>query len=603
MLKFLAYLGQQFRSCKALFYCLQMNSGGPPPNNGEGASGATGANGVISTESAIAALEQHDQLFHRQVMQLRQQQVKSVKWTELLDRFIENCETFQAAEQLLLTQQFNFQRQLLLDNQEKALKKHLIEYLDQHRKLEDVVGGKPPVAESEPKPIKKSDVKHKLQEFVLQKKQREILNSLNSSLGQMSDEVREENNHCEMESADAEVSSLLSANASVFKVVPRISPVQEDESHPITGYRGSPWSSHSVTSPFGNVGSVGSSSSSLLEEGRGYLAAPAPYNPSPPRHGKLRPVGRTQSAPLPLAHPSLLAPPDVRPGKTSPDPEPCHSSLVKQQIRHSVLSRHHRALASAQERSLDPMSAIAELSQMQNRCLNIDSDQSNKVRHSSTENLARGRPKPISRTRSSPLVGLTSVSPTSCGKTGVAWDPVMLKHCCLCGDDSTHPESPGRLERIMAGVADTGLLSRCDLVRRAATLEELMSCHSQQHVHQYAVSALVRGTAGLAVTRLPCGGWAVDNDTVWNDIHTPTAAKIAAGSVTELVSRVGSGMSRNGMALVRPPGHHAEHGQPLGFCFFNNVAIAAKQYRRLFNNRIVIFDWVSKAAVKYIWMH
>ena len=54
-----------------------MNSGGPPHNNGEGGSGAGGANGVISTESAIAALEQHDQLFHRQVMQLRQQQVIS----------------------------------------------------------------------------------------------------------------------------------------------------------------------------------------------------------------------------------------------------------------------------------------------------------------------------------------------------------------------------------------------------------------------------------------------------------------------------------------------------------------------------------------------
>ena len=47
---------------------------------------------------------------------------------------------------------------------------------------------------------------------------------------------------------------------------------------------------------------------------------------------------------------------------------------------------------------------------------------------------------------------------------------------------------------------------------------------------------------GLSVSRLPCGGWGVDSDTVWNDIHTPTAAKVAAGSVTELVNKGIEGM-------------------------------------------------------------
>ena len=431
---------------------------------------------------------------------------------------------------------------------------------DQHKRLEDAVGSRKQVSEStESKPAKKSDVKHKLQEFVLQKKQREILNNINNNLGQVSEVGTEETAPSEMESTDAEVSSLLSSSPMVFKALPRISPVLEDENQPVSHqFQCSPRSSRSVASPFGDfVGSHGSSSSSLLEEGRGY-PGPAHYNPSPPRHGKLRPVGRTQSAPLPLAHPGLLAPPEVRQGKTSPELESLSaasgsSASVKQQIRHSVLSRHHQhhrppplSATSDHLKSLDPMSAIAELSQMQTKVL-PPAEESPKVRHSSTENISRGRPKPISRTRSSPLVSLGTISPTVVGsskKTGVAWDPVMLKHSCLCGDDSGHPESPGRLERILTSLAEAGgrggragLLSRCELVRRSATLEELMSCHSHQHVHLYGVSPLLRGTGGLAVNRLPCGGWGVDNDTIWNDIHTPSAAKVAAGSIIELVNK------------------------------------------------------------------
>ena len=249
--------------------------------------------------------------------------------------------------------------------------------------------------EAECKPAKKSDVKHKLQEFVLQKKQREILNSISSLAHQEADTRDTEAATSEMESADAEVSSLLSASASVFKVVPRISPVQEDEAAPALAavYGCSPRScgSRSVASPFGCelLGSgLGSSSSSLLEEAGGRYLAP-PYTASPPRHGKLRPVGRTQSAPLPLGHPALLAPPPPPPGSSaggSPDPDTMahllgqvrtnesaacghvtrispligqvpSSSLVKQQIRHSVLSRHHRATAATSPPSVPGPSA------------------------------------------------------------------------------------------------------------------------------------------------------------------------------------------------------------------------------------------------------
>ena len=393
--------------------------------------------------------------------------------------------------------------------------------------------------------------------------------------------------------SDAEVSSLLSSNPSLFKALPRISPVQEDEAAVPIRFQHSPRSVRTPASPFGDLGggaSLGSSSSSLLEEGRGVLTAPAPYTPSPPRHGKLRPVGRTQSAPLPLAHPSLLAPPEVRQGKTSPELD-SHGLTVKQQIRHSVLSRHHRlgpGPPGPPSQSLDPMQAIAELSLMRHRC---DDSGLAKVRHASTE--SRGRPRPISRTRSSPLVQLhTSISPPGVqggAAVGLGWDPAMLQHVCHCGAESAHPESPGRLERILAGLVEAGLLARCEPVRRPATEAELLSCHAAEHVQRW-------GAAGPGVpaglTRLPCGGLGADTDTVWQESNTAAAARLAAGTVSELVSQVGGGALRAGLALIRPPGHHAEHSQPLGFCYFNNVAIAARQYRKQYNKRVVILDWV-----------
>ena len=203
-----------------------------------------------------------------------------------------------AVQQQLLQHQFNMQRQILLENQEKVLKSQFMEYMDQHKRLEELNGRQ----EAE---TKKSDVKHRLQEFVLQKKQREKLNSLSISGHQHStsprtsstDDVAKE---AEVEATDAEVSSFLSSSSSLFKALPRISPVQEDEMLlPTAHYQHSPRSSRSMASPL----SLGSSSSSLLEEYRGHHAPTLPYIPSPPRHGKLRPVGRTQSAPLPLGHP------------------------------------------------------------------------------------------------------------------------------------------------------------------------------------------------------------------------------------------------------------------------------------------------------------
>lgn len=70
--------------------------------------------------------------------------------------------------------------------------------------------------------------------------------------------------------------------------------------------------------------------------------------------------------------------------------------------------------------------------------------------------------------------------------TGFAYDNMMLKHQCVCGDNSHHPEHAGRLHSIMARLQETGLIHRCCCLRtRKATLEEIQSCHSEAHTHLF----------------------------------------------------------------------------------------------------------------------
>lgn len=79
-------------------------------------------------------------------------------------------------------------------------------------------------------------------------------------------------------------------------------------------------------------------------------------------------------------------------------------------------------------------------------------------------------------------------------------------------------------------------------------------------------------------------------------LHSLTffCAKLSAGGAIEACRAVAGGRVKNAMAVIRPPGHHAEHNKPGGFCFFDNVAIAAKVCQRDFGDKcrkILILDW------------
>ncbi|KAM4796344.1 histone deacetylase 7 [Rhinophrynus dorsalis] len=187
--------------------------------------------------------------------------------------------------------------------------------------------------------------------------------------------------------------------------------------------------------------------------------------------------------------------------------------------------------------------------------------------------------------------------------TGIVYDSVMLKHQCTCGDNSNHPEHAGRIQSIWSRLQERGLRNHCECIRgRKASLEELQSVHSETHVLLYGTNPLNRlkldntKLAGILSQRvfvmLSCGGLGVDMDTIWNELHSSNAARWAAGSVIDLAFKVATRELKNGFALVRPPGHHADPTTAMGFCFFNSVAIAARQLQqRLDVRKILIVDW------------
>uniref|UniRef100_A0A673C4Z5 Histone deacetylase n=1 Tax=Sphaeramia orbicularis TaxID=375764 RepID=A0A673C4Z5_9TELE len=218
--------------------------------------------------------------------------------------------------------------------------------------------------------------------------------------------------------------------------------------------------------------------------------------------------------------------------------------------------------------------------------------------------------RPLSRAQSSPAsassfpISIPAPDPPVKPRftTGLVYDSLMQKHQCMCGNTNSHPEHAGRIQSIWSRLQETGLRAQCECIRgRKATLEELQTVHSEAHVLLYGTNPLrqkldCKLTHNSSITpmfvRLPCGGVGVDSDTIWNEVHSSSAARLAVGSVVELVFKVATGELKNGFAVVRPPGHHAEESTPMGFCYFNSVAIAAKLLQqRLSVNKILIVDW------------
>ncbi|GAA5806564.1 hypothetical protein HPULCUR_012102 [Helicostylum pulchrum] len=96
------------------------------------------------------------------------------------------------------------------------------------------------------------------------------------------------------------------------------------------------------------------------------------------------------------------------------------------------------------------------------------------------------------------------------------------------------------------------------------------------------------------VCKMSCGELGIAVDTTFHPLHSSLSARVAAGALINLVQPIIQGQMRNGFALVRPPGHHAENDAAMGFCFYNNVAVAVADTLEKYPTKIqkiLIIDW------------
>ncbi len=159
--------------------------------------------------------------------------------------------------------------------------------------------------------------------------------------------------------------------------------------------------------------------------------------------------------------------------------------------------------------------------------------------------------------------------------TGFYYHPTCLEHDTGHG----HPERPARLTTIMEHLTTSGLLERLEVCEpEPIALETIALVHPKSYIDYIARSCKDELTS-------------LDSDTVVSK-NSFLAARLAAGAVVDAVDKVIAGEWQNAFCAVRPPGHHAEVDQALGFCLFNNIAIAAEWLRRNARaERVLIIDW------------
>ena len=161
--------------------------------------------------------------------------------------------------------------------------------------------------------------------------------------------------------------------------------------------------------------------------------------------------------------------------------------------------------------------------------------------------------------------------------TDLVYHDIFVEHVMSSG----HPESPERLRSAMSSISAAGLLDDQKvnlLTPKKAPLDEVYLLHGEAYLE------------GVRAKSEKGGGFYTDDTSV--NSYTYDAALFAAGGGIEAVDRIMKGGSENAFVLCRPPGHHAEYEKAFGFCFINNVAVAAKHLLQKHDvKRVMIVDY------------
>jgi histone deacetylase 6 len=206
-------------------------------------------------------------------------------------------------------------------------------------------------------------------------------------------------------------------------------------------------------------------------------------------------------------------------------------------------------------------------------------------------------------------------------RVGYCYDPRMREHKHLSYD---HPEQPARITSIFETLENSGCTSRMIVLpAREVSEDEVTLVHNRDVWDQvneieckissafhflgayfvilrsafrpyvrHSPLALSPSFVAMTMTQIRNKSRSCAAESLFINHKTPSSVRLSCGATIEAAMAVATGRCKRSVAIVRPPGHHAEPNKSMGFCFFNNVAVAAKVIlQKTAIRKILILDW------------